>query len=213
MRRRQTGFGVSTTLLMVMVIGACAIGCRGNKSPDPPVHLQQNMDFQRRYEAQEQNDFFADHREMRQPVEHTIARGEFRGNRHFRTGKIGGKFAETPPMRITTQILKRGQDRYGIYCVVCHGGTGDGQSMLMTRKMAVAPPSYTEERLLKEPLGYFFDVISNGVRNMPAYGAQIPTADRWAIAAYVRALQVAGSASIAHVPKSIATQKGWGKAQ
>ena len=187
----------------------CVAGCRGNKSSEPPIHLQQNMDFQKKFEAQEQNTFYKDGRAMRPPVPHTVARGELRKDDLMFRGTQEGKKATKTPMPITAKLLKRGQARYNIYCAICHGGLGDGQSVLRQRKIAVAPTSYHEDRLLKEPIGHFYDVISNGIRNMQGYAAQIPVHDRWAIAAYVRALQIAGNASLAQVPPNVRVQKGW----
>jgi len=167
------------------------------------------MDFQRRFEAQEANLFFDDHRAMRPPVPNTIALGELQEDDHYYRGKVDGKLATDIPMPLTKPLLRRGQQRFGIYCVVCHGAAGNSKSMLRTRNMRVPPPSFMEARLRSQPVGYFFHVITNGVRNMPSYAAQVPPSDRWAIAAYVRALQIAGSASIDQVPPSEAARKGW----
>lgn len=198
-------------LLGLAPLGASLLvsGCRGNRSADPPIHLQQNMDFQR-FEAQEANDFFADGRAMRPQVSNTVARGELRADEHFYSGRVAGHHADTLPVPLTRALLLRGQERYDIYCAVCHGRTGDGQSVISRRQaMRVPPPAYTDPRLLAQPVGYFFDVITNGVRNMPAYGERIPAHDRWAIAAHVRALQIAGSGRCEQVPQAVRAANGW----
>ena len=146
---------------------------------------------------------------MRPPVPNTVARGELREDDHLATGKIDGTYAKNLPMPLTHELLQRGQRRYNIYCSACHGQTGDGASVLKARKMRVPAPSYMEKRLREQPVGYFYEVVGKGVRNMPSYAARIPIADRWAIAAYVRALQIAGHASVDMIPADVAATKGW----
>ena len=97
------------------------------------------------------------------------------------------------------QLLKRGQERFNIYCAPCHGQTGDGQGIVVQRGY-LPPPSYHQDRLRKMPDGYIFDVITNGVRNMPSYRHQVPVADRWAIVSYLRALQRSQNATINDIP-------------
>lgn len=192
------------------------IACQGETFEKPPIHLQQNMDFQKRYEAQESNAFFPNNRAMRKPVEGTVAKGELRTNEHLFVGKEGEDHVATlpsvdehgQPIEIDQAFLERGQDRYGIYCTPCHGVAGAGNGMVVQRGM-LQPPALYEERLLGMKVGYFYDVITNGVRNMKPYAAQIPVRDRWAIAAYVRVLQRSHHASIDQVPDETARQKGW----
>jgi mono/diheme cytochrome c family protein len=118
--------------------------------------------------------------------------------------------ARSLPVPLTAELLARGQERYNIYCTVCHGRTGDGKSVIVQRKaMRVLPPSYFDQRLMAQPVGYFYKVISEGVRNMRPYARQIPVEDRWAIAAYVRALQLAGSGKCEQVPAAVRAEKGW----
>jgi len=187
-------------------------GCRGDISDKPPIHLNPNMDNQRYYQAQEPNPFFADERAMRPQVPGTIAIGEMRDNSHLHQGKIGGKFADKLAIRLSPKMLAYGKQRYEIYCTPCHGFTGESkEAVLVKRGIKVRPPSYLDPRLRAMPLGQIFHTMSNGVRNMPPFKAQIPVADRWAIAAYVRVLQVAGTASIERVPRAVAKQKGWRK--
>lgn len=195
--------------LLASLVGLTA--CRGNKSPNPPIHLQQNMDFQKRFEMQEENPFFADRRAMRPQPKHTIAVGELRESKLFYQGLLGDKVSPRLPLRLNQRLLARGQDRYRIYCSRCHGLAGDGKGILTKRNIKVPPTSYLEPRLLAQPVGHFFQVMSKGIRNMPSLAAQIPVRDRWAIAAYVRALQIAGAASLEQVPAATARQKGWVK--
>lgn len=185
-------------------------GCRGQPSPQPPVHLNLNMDFQSNFQPQEENSFFADKRAMRMPVAGTVARGSLREDDHFNTGKSGENFVTTLPMPLSIELLKRGQDRYNIFCTPCHSRTGLGNGLVVQRGFIPAP-NFHDDRIVTMPVGQYFDVISNGVRSMPAYGHAIPTDDRWAIAAYMRALQLSRHARIDDVPQDVAASKGWTK--
>jgi hypothetical protein len=188
------------------------LGCRGDLSRDPPIHLNPNMDDQAYLEAQEPSTHFDNGRGMRQPVPGTIAIGSLKDNEGFYRGKRQGQFVDRLQVALNRRLLDRARRRYEIYCAPCHGLTGEGTDAPMRKRgMIVPPPSYLDPRLRAMPVGQIFDLISNGVRNMPAYAPQIPTRDRWAIAAYVRALQIAGSATIERVPRAIAEQKGWAK--
>lgn len=197
-----------TQIALALVAVVAFSGCRGNRSESAPIHLQQNMDFQKRYDAQEANGFFKDGRAMRPQVKGTVARGELRESRAFYRGTRGGKKTARIPVRINQTLLERGKERFDLYCAYCHGHAGDGKGIMVTRRITVAPTSYMEPRLLHEPIGHYFQVITNGIRNMRGLGSQIPARDRWAIAAYVRALQIAGGA---RVPLSEAREKGWVK--
>lgn len=194
------------TLALVAVVAF--VGCRGNRSESPPIHLQQNMDFQKRFEAQEENPFFKDARAMRPQVAGTVALGELRESNAFYRGTRGGTKTDRIPVRLSQSLLERGKERYGVYCAYCHGHSGDGKGIMVTRRITVQPTSYLEPRLLHEPIGHYFQVITRGIRNMRGLGSQIPARDRWAIAAYVRALQIAGGA---RVPLTEAREKGWVK--
>lgn len=165
--------------------------CRGSISKKPPIHPNMNMDQQRRFEPQEENDFFADHRAMRQPVKGTIARGHLRHNKPYYQGiNEDSSFVENIPVKVTKSFMYHGQDRFNIYCTPCHGIAGDGKGIVTTGNYGFVPaPSYHQDRLRNVPDGYIYSVISNGIRTMPSYAHQIPVRDRWAIVAYVRALQ------------------------
>ena len=142
-----------------------------------------------------EENFFGDGRGSRVPPAHTVARGELRDDEQFFTGKIGNELAATFPVAITRQILVRGQERFDIYCAVCHGRTGDGNGMIVRRGFP-QPPSFHEQRLRDAPVGHFVDVITNGYGVMYSYASRVSAADRWAIAAYIRALQLAEHAQV-----------------
>jgi mono/diheme cytochrome c family protein len=184
---------------------AFAAYARESKSPLPRHHIVPDMDFQQKFKAQRENTFFADKRADRPQIEGTIALGELHDDRHFYGGKLGGAFVRTfpPGVSVDETTMARGQQRFGIYCTPCHGQVGEGDGMVAQRAAALAegtwvPPSnLTEERLRSMPVGEIFNTITNGVRNMPGYGRQIPAEDRWAIILYVRAVQRSRAATVA----------------
>ncbi len=182
--------------------GLLMAGCRGMESRKPPIQPNLNMDFQVRYDPQEANPFFEDGRAMRPTVRGTIARGQLREDEAFYNGtSAGNQMLDHIPVPVTRALLERGQQRFGIYCAVCHGYAGDGQGIMMTGNYGFTPaPSFHDPRLLAVQEGYIFNVITNGMRTMPPYAQQIAVADRWAIVAYVRALQRTENASVADVP-------------
>ncbi|RMG21068.1 MAG: cytochrome c [Deltaproteobacteria bacterium] len=192
----------------LLALGLGLGACRGDISRDPPVHLVLNMDQQAYRQPQEPSTVFADGRAMRPPVRGTVARGELHENRHLCQGIENGRTAEHLPMPLTRALLARGQERFGIYCAPCHGLAGRGDGIVVKRGM-VPPPSFLDPRLEAAPVGHFYQVMTRGVRNMPSYAAQIPIEDRWAIAAYVRALQRAQDADPAWLPESVLRQQGW----
>jgi mono/diheme cytochrome c family protein len=160
---------------------------------------RQDMHDAPRYEPLEATTFFADGQSARQPIVNTIARGQLREDRHLDEGIVDGRPAETFPMPITDEVMKRGQERFNVFCSPCHGRTGEGNGMIVQRGFR-QPPSYHEDRLRNAPVGYFFDVMSHGFGAMQDYSAQVPVADRWAIAAYIRALQLSQRATVEDVP-------------
>lgn len=146
-----------------------------------------------------ESDFFRDGRSARAPVPGTVARGQLAADRAYAAG-IGpdGKFVGRIPVPVDRALLVRGRERFNIFCAPCHDRTGAGLGMIVQRGYK-RPPSLHEERLRGQPIGYFFDVATNGFGEMPAYASQIPVPDRWAIAAYVRALQLAQHAPLAEL--------------
>lgn len=160
---------------------------------------RQDMHDAPRYEAFEASPFFSDGRASRSAPVGTVARGWLREDEAFYTGKENGEFVDAFPFAISHDDLKRGQDRFNIYCTPCHGRLGDGNGMVVQRGLRQAA-SYHQERLRQERVGYFFDVITNGFGAMQGYAEQVPVRDRWLIVAYIRALQLAHNASVNDVP-------------
>jgi mono/diheme cytochrome c family protein len=163
------------------------------------------MADQGRYEPLEASDFFNDGRSARPFVAGTVARGQLKTDEHFYTGKVNGQLATTFPFPVTGEVLDRGQERYNIFCTPCHDSLGTGLGMIVRRGYR-QPPSFHDERLRMVEVGYFFDVMTNGFGAMPDYAAQVSPRDRWAIAAYVRALQLSRSATLDDVPPGERTQ-------
>jgi hypothetical protein len=160
----------------------------------------QEMAEQPRYEPLEPSTFFADERSSRPVVEGTVARGYLQLDELLYTGKIGGQLAEILPFPVTRELLARGQERYNIYCTPCHDPTGHGQGMIVQRGLR-PPPSFHIERLRQAPVGYFFDVITNGYGAMANYAVEVAPVDRWAITAYIQALQLSQHAAVAELPE------------
>lgn len=187
--------------LLLTAFCLLAIGCRYDMQDQP------------RYESYSKSeDFFADGRAMRDAPEGTVARGELRENKAFYTGKKENQNPNVQvqtttdasgntlvssfpndiqdfPVPVTKQLIDRGEERYNVYCIVCHGALGYGDGMVVRRGFP-KPPTYHDDRLRNAPVGHFFDVITNGWGKMNSYAAQVPVADRWAIVAYIRTLQI-----------------------
>jgi cytochrome c553 len=160
---------------------------------------RQKMANQARYDPFEASDFFEDGMAARPRIAGTVARGEISGNPFFDTGKVNGQVADGFPMPVTIELIDRGHDRFNIYCAQCHGRVGDGNGMIPSRGYR-RPPSFHTQTLRTATSGHFFDVMTNGFGAMPPYGKMIPPQDRWAIAAYIRALQLSQNATVADVP-------------
>lgn len=168
---------------------------------------QQKMADQPRYEPLDRSIFFGDERAARPLVEGTVARGQLRNDEHFYQGKERGKLVNTFPFPITPSTLARGQERFNIYCSPCHDRVGTGQGMIVRRGYR-APASFHIDRLRQAPVGYFFDVMTNGFGVMPDYAQQVHPEDRWAIVAYIRALQLSQHATLVDVPDDQRQQLG-----
>ena len=160
---------------------------------------RQDMHDQPKYPPLRESAFFGDDRSARPIIEGTVARGHLREDTLFYTGKVAGKDAEAFPIPITAPVLARGRERFDIYCAPCHGRTGGGDGMVVRRGFR-RPPTFHQDRLRDAPVGHFFDVITNGFGAMPDYAEQVRSEDRWAIIAYVRALQLSEHATTADVP-------------
>lgn len=174
---------------LLLIVAWCAFlaGCR------------QDMHDAPRYEPLEASTFFADGRGSRTLVANTVARGMLREDEHLYQGKVDGQLTDVFPMPVTDQLMARGRERFNVFCAPCHGRTGQGNGMVVQRGFR-APPSFHDERLRTAPVGYFYDVQTNGFGAMSDYAAQVPVADRWAIAAYIRALQFSQRATVGDVP-------------
>jgi len=160
---------------------------------------RQDMHDQPRYKPLAGSAFFEDGRASRPLVEGTIPRGYVKTDEHLYTGKVNGRLAETFPFPITRPVLERGRERYDIFCAPCHGRDGYGEGIIVQRGFR-RPPSFHTERLRQAPVGHFFDVITNGFGTMYGYASRIRPEDRWAIVAYVRALQLSQNATLSDVP-------------
>lgn len=165
---------------------------------------RQDMHDQPRYKPLAATDFFGDGRSARPEVEGTVARGHLRIDSVRYTGKLGDQEVDEFPFPITRADLLRGQARYNIYCSPCHSRIGDGNGMIVLRGFHQAA-SYHSEKLMKAPVGHFFDVMTNGFGAMPSYASRVEPDDRWRIAAYIRVLQLSQAAKIEDVP---AEQRG-----
>jgi hypothetical protein len=173
-------------------LAACALllaGCR------------QVMNTQPRYSPLQASDFFADGMSARRLVAGTVARGHLRIDEQLYTGKTGNRLADTFPFPVTREVLERGRERFNIFCTPCHGAPGNGDGVVVQRGFRT-PPSYHLDRLREAPPGHFFDVITNGYGAMASYAVSVPPRDRWAIIAYIRALQLSQRAPLADVPPS-----------
>ena len=187
---------LSEEACVFMVLGLLLLaGCR------------QKMADQPRYEPLARSTFFDDNRAARPLEEGTVARGQLRNDQHLYTGKEGGKLVDTFPFSVTLERLARGQERYNIFCSPCHDRVGTGQGMIVRRGYR-APASFHIDRLREAPPGYFFDVMTNGFGVMSDYAQQVHPEDRWAIVAYIRALQLSQHATLADVPKDQRQQLG-----
>jgi mono/diheme cytochrome c family protein len=168
---------------------------------------RQKMSYQPKYDPLEPSDFFADGMSARPRIAGTVARGELVSNPFLATGKIGDADGDGFPLPVTAAMLDRGQERFNIFCSECHGRVGDGNGMIPSRGFR-RPPSMHTAALRGAKTGHFFDVMTNGFGAMPPYAAQVPVGDRWAIIAYIRALQLSQNATIHDVPPEARAQLG-----
>lgn len=180
----QAVLRASLTLSGALLLAACTAG---------------QMRDQPKYETFEASTFFADGLSARPILPNTVAQGQLRTDSHFYAGLENGAPATTFPFTVTMAVLTRGQERYAIFCAPCHGYDGAGTGMVVQRGFS-PPPSFHSERLRNLPPGYLFDVITNGFGTMYSYGDRVPPADRWAIIAYIRALQLSQNAQVGDVP-------------
>jgi hypothetical protein len=174
---------------------------------------RQDMHDQPKYLPLRPSSFFDDGRSARPIPENTVARGHLDEDRVFYTGRdANGKLVSEFPFPITKEVLLRGQDRFNIYCTPCHDQTGSGNGMVVRRGFR-RPPTYHSDRLREIPVGHFYDVITNGLGAMQDYSAQVQPRDRWAIAAYIRALQFSQNAPASELSGDARAQLGQGGGQ
>jgi cytochrome c553 len=174
---------------LIVVIAVVTSGCR------------RDMQDQPKYIPLRASTFYPDDRSARPLVEGTVARGHLHDDTLLETGKIGNDDATVFPFAVDAGLLARGRERYDIYCSPCHGRTGAGDGMIVRRGFR-RPPSYHDDRLRNAPVGHFIDVMTNGFGAMADYRQQVEPRDRWAIAAYIRALQLSEHATIGDVPET-----------
>ncbi len=160
---------------------------------------RQDMHNQPKFIPLRQSDFYSDARSARPIVEGTVARGQLNEDDLLYTGKVGTQDSTEFPFPVTADVMARGRERFDIFCSPCHDRTGSGEGMVVKRGYR-QPPSFHIDRLRQAPVGHFFDVMTNGFGAMPDYRAQVPAQDRWAIIAYIRALQTSEHATLADVP-------------
>jgi mono/diheme cytochrome c family protein len=172
---------------LLVLLALAALGCR------------QDMHDQPKYKPFRQSEFFADGQAMRPFVPGTVAQGTLREDEAYFAGRSGDDFVTKIPVAVTAALLERGRTEFQVFCSPCHGRTGMGDGMIVRRGFK-RPGSYHVDRLRQMPIGYFFDVISKGYGAMSNYASQVPVEDRWAIAAYIRALQLSQYAPEAAVP-------------
>jgi len=162
---------------------------------------RQDMHDQPRFKPFAKNDYYSDLRSARPLIDGTVARGQLHEDTYLYTGMVGDSIApgDYMPFPVTEEILDRGRLRFNIYCAPCHSRLGDGNGIVPAHGFPRKPPSYHIERLRKAPLGYLYGVITHGFGIMPDYSAQISPQDRWAIVAYIRALQLSQNAATADI--------------
>ena len=205
-------------LYLLLVVGALTLIPMGlifrstqSRKEQPRVQIVYDMDQQAYYKTQSTNPFFADDRSMRPHPEGTVARGDLQADDAYYRGTAGADtvFVEEFPVEVTRELVLRGRERYAIHCAPCHGPSGNGDGLVHRRAQDLAEGTWTpptdlaSATVVARPIGHIYDTITNGIRNMPAYGPQIDPADRWAIAAWVRALQLSRNATIEDVPADV----------
>jgi mono/diheme cytochrome c family protein len=183
----RSGFVRSRALILLPSAFCLLISCR------------QKMANQPRYDPLEPSDFFADGMSARPRIAGTVARGELALDGFMATGKVNGADGDGFPMPVDAAVMNRGEERFDIFCSECHGKLGDGNGMIPSRGFR-RPPTFHSDLLRNAKTGHFFDVMTNGFGAMPSYAAQVPVEDRWAIVAYIRALQISQNGSINDLP-------------
>lgn len=175
------------------------LGPRGSKSTKPPLEVFPDMDRQPRMKPQAESGFFLDGRADRPRVPGAVAKGSFIEDTYLSNGRRGREFGRGIPVPVTYDLMELGREKYTIFCAVCHGETGDGNGITKSYKMT-ATPTYHDDRLRDMPEGEIYHTIVWGKNNMGPYGSKLRVEERWAVVAYLRALQRSQNASIDDVP-------------
>lgn len=178
-------------------------GCAGNTSRKPPLEIFGDMDHQQKYKTQAASAFFSDGRATRRPVPGTVAIGQLKEDAAYETGAGDGMYVGKNPLPLDKATLTRGQERFNIYCAPCHDRAGSGHGMVPQRVPGWLPSNLHDDRIRAMADGELYSVVSQGKRTMPGYRFQVDAKDRWAIVAYVRALQRASAGSLADVPPEL----------
>ncbi len=188
---------------------ALVLRARTVRTAKPPLHIVSDMDNQPSFRTQKRNMMFADRRAMRPQVSGTVARGQMASNTPLASGRDGDDWVTNFPVEVDRGLLERGRERYAIYCSPCHGLSGFGDGAVAKRADQLQegtwtpPSSFHSELIRSRPVGHIYNSITNGIRNMPAYGPQISVEDRWAVVAYVKALQRSQNAGVEDVPTDL----------
>lgn len=209
--------------LFVVVATVSFLGVRGTRFTQPPIIVFPDMDYQAKYKPQGSNAFFADGRNDRPVIPGTVDRGKGWDIKEVFSAEYGypvaanpvlfsgrtddGEYATAFPIPVTNELMAAGQQKFQIFCQVCHGQVGDGNGITKSYGMALTP-SLIDQRLREMPNGQIFETITNGKGVMGAYGYSLRPEERWAIIAYIRALQLAGNATVDDVPQNFRPQLG-----
>ncbi|MFL2511313.1 MAG: c-type cytochrome [Candidatus Neomarinimicrobiota bacterium] len=190
---------INLIIISILLLTGCF---RGSKFESTPIHLNPNMDNQQKYRSLEESKFFEDGSTMRKPIEGTVARGMISDDYSYQSGKNDdNSYLMNNPIELTEEVLNRGQDRYNIYCSVCHSQVGNGKGIVTQYDYPVIPANLHDQRIREQADGEMFNTIVYGLRSMPAYGYQLNTEDVWSIIHYVRALQRSQNATFEDLPK------------
>ncbi len=202
-------------IYVLLVLGALSLvpmglvhRARHSRKSKPRIQVVYDMDNQFTAKTQSESAFFADGMAMRHQPEGTVAQGHLEADDAFYRGRAaaGGDFVAEFPLPVNKELVQRGRERFNIYCAPCHGSSGNGNGLVHARAMALAegtwtPPSDLRAKSVADrPVGHLYNTIKNGIRTMPGYGPQIEPRDRWAIVAYMRALQLSRNATLEDVP-------------
>ena len=189
-------------IITTAIAGLALSGCSNFPSKNPQVWIWSDMRRQEKYKPQMESPFFADQRTSRRPVEGTIPVGFLKEDTPYFTGQKDGQYLARNPEALSAEFLARGQERFNIYCAPCHDRTGSGRGVVPSRSSWI-PGNLHDPRIVEMVDGELFHVVSHGRRSMPGYRFQVPEKDRWAIVAYVRALQRTRLGTLADVPPEL----------